>query len=621
MRKNTATTTILLLIVSIIFASCTKKENEKIIQKNEIEVADSLMTPEALWAMGRIGGYAASPDGKHIAYNVAYYSVEENKSHHIIYVMDADGSNQKQLTTTEKNETDVAWLDDSHLSFISDGEVWKMNINGSHRKQLTKTDGEIEGYLFSPDKSKVILIKSIPYYGSIKERPDDLPKSTGRVITDLMYRHWDHYVETIPHPFIAEVTKNGIGEAKDILEGEPYECPMEPFGGIEQLAWSPDSKFIAFTCRCLTGVDYSISTDSDIFLYDVEACDLNSYEHTKNLCKGGEFGVVPDGGFTDSPDGICNPTKTFKYQFINTKLKHYNVGYDTNPKFSPDGRYVAWLSMERDGYESDRNRLCIYDLKENTKSYVTESFDSSVDDYCWTADSNTLYFIGVWHAMENLYRTNLKGDVEQLTDGHASAEYFGDFGSLQMLGDKQILAERHSYFAPADLYTVIPGDSITPTKWGLLLGTTPQTRIGNRQNLFYKNRIDAAVQLYKAGKIEKILVSGAEKSLEGVNEVVCMRDSLVARGVDAGAIVLDGKGNRTLESVVRAVNVYGIHRFIVISQRFHNERAIYQAEHLDLDVNGITGFNADDVHTSTSFLIYLREYLARVKMFLDLFLA
>lgn len=164
-------------------------------------------------------------------------------------------------------------------------------------------------------------------------------------------------------------------------------------------------------------------------------------------------------------------------------------------------------------------------------------------------------------------------------------------------------------------------DSITPTKWGLLLGTTPQTRIGNRQNLFYKNRIDAAVQLYKAGKIEKILVSGAEKSLEGVNEVVCMRDSLMARGVDAGAIVLDGKGNRTLESVVRAVNVYGIHRFIVISQRFHNERAIYQAEHLDLDVSGITGFNADDVHTSTSFLIYLREYLARVKMFLDLFLA
>ena len=164
-------------------------------------------------------------------------------------------------------------------------------------------------------------------------------------------------------------------------------------------------------------------------------------------------------------------------------------------------------------------------------------------------------------------------------------------------------------------------DSITPTKWGLLLGTTPQTRIGNRQNLFYKNRIDAAVQLYKAGKIEKILVSGAEKSLEGVNEVVCMRDSLVARGVDAGAIVLDGKGNRSLESVVRAVNVYGIHRFIVISQRFHNERAIYQAEHLDLDVSGITGFNADDVHTSTSFLIYLREYLARVKMFLDLFLA
>ena len=447
MKRNTILTALSVAIVAVIFASCSKMNKEEIIQKNEIEVADSLMTPEALWAMGRIGGYDVSPDGKHIAYNVAYYSVEQNKSHHIIYVMDADGQNQKQLTTSEKSETDVAWLDDSHLSFISEGEVWKMDIDGSGRKQLSKTDGGVEGYIFSPDKSKVILIKSIPFHDIIKEQPKDLPKSTGRVITDLMYRHWDHYVESIPHPFIAEVTKNGIGEAKDMLEGYPYECPMEPFGGTEQLAWSPDSKFIAFTCRCKTGVDYSISTDSDIYLYDVESGDMSK---TKNLCKkGGEFGVVPDGGFVGSPDNICNPSKTLKNQYINTGLKDYNVGYDQNPKFSPDGRYVAWLSMERDGYESDRNRLCVYDLKENTKTYVTESFDSNVDDFCW-ADNETLYFIGVWHATENMYKTNLKGEVVQLTnDWH-------DFGSLKMLTDGQIIAERHDYMNAADLYLVTP---------------------------------------------------------------------------------------------------------------------------------------------------------------------
>ncbi len=162
-------------------------------------------------------------------------------------------------------------------------------------------------------------------------------------------------------------------------------------------------------------------------------------------------------------------------------------------------------------------------------------------------------------------------------------------------------------------------DSIPPTEYGLLLGTTPQTRLGNKTNLFFKYRIEAAEQLYKSGKIKRILVSGAEKSPEGVNEVVSMRDSLVVCGVDASDIILDGKGNRTLDSVVRTVKQYGISSFVVISQRFHNERAIYLAEHLGLDVHDLSGYNAADVSTSTSVLIYIREYFARVKMFLDLF--
>lgn len=161
-------------------------------------------------------------------------------------------------------------------------------------------------------------------------------------------------------------------------------------------------------------------------------------------------------------------------------------------------------------------------------------------------------------------------------------------------------------------------ESVTPTEYGLLLGTTPQTRIGNRQNLFFTFRIDAAEQLYKAGKIKKILISGDEKSLDDVNEVVCMKDSLIARGVDSTSIILDGKGFRTLESVVRAVNNYDIHSFIVISQKFHNERAIYLAEHLGLDVDNVTGYNAADSTSKTSILTYIREYFARVKLFIDI---
>ncbi len=412
------------------------------IGKQNIKLSSNLMTPEALWAMGRIGGYEASPDGKRIVYNVGYYSVKANKSHHVLYMINADGTNQKLLTTGDKNETDAAWIDNNTVAFITGGEIWTMNADGTNRQQVSSTDGAVEGFKFAPDRKKVIILKSLPFHEVIKENPKDLPKATGRLVTDLMYRHWDHYVESIQHPFVADVlTTDGKMQVKtegmvDILQGEPYECPMEPFGGMEQLDWSTDSKAIAYTCRKKTGVEYSISTDSDIYLYIIGT------RETKNLCKPAGY-VAPK----------VEPTKTLKTQAVNNEENlQYNPGYDQNPKFSPDGKYVAWLSMARDGYESDRQRLCIYELATGQKRYMTESFDSNVDDFCWSDSKDALiYFIGVWHATENLYSINWKGEVKQLTNDWA------DFGSLQMLNNgKQILAERHSYRESADLYVVTP---------------------------------------------------------------------------------------------------------------------------------------------------------------------
>lgn len=161
-------------------------------------------------------------------------------------------------------------------------------------------------------------------------------------------------------------------------------------------------------------------------------------------------------------------------------------------------------------------------------------------------------------------------------------------------------------------------DSIGHNKVGLLLGTTPQTRLGHIKNYFFIYRIDAAEQLYKAGKIEKILISGDENSLDGINEPECMRDSLVARGVPPKDIVLDGKGYRTINSVVNANKVYGLKSFTIISQEFHNERAMYQAEHLGLNVENLQAFNAKNPTSKRALMIYLREYFARVKMFWDL---
>lgn len=429
--------TILATALSICCSSVNAQENASFIGKSNITLQSDLMTPEALWAMGRIGTAQASPDGKHIIYQVGYYSVKQNKGHQVIYIMDSDGKNNKMLTTSAKSETDAVWIKGGQkIAFLCDGQIWEMNPDGSGRKQLTNDKTGIDGFKFSPDEKYVILIKQIPYHGIIKEKPEDLPLTTGRVITDMNYRHWDEYVESIPHPYLAEVTSNGIGEGTDIMKGEPYECPVKPFGGAEQLAWSTDSKTIAYTSRKKTGINYAISTDTDIYLYNIES------KQTVNICKPANY---------KEPE--INMTKSMKNQAVNSEenLKN-NPGYDVNPKFSPNGQYVAWLSMARNGYESDRNRLCVYNLKTGEKTYTTESFDSNVDDFCWSADSKTLYFLGIWHGCENIYQTNLKGNVMQLTDG------WNDYGSVQMLNDgKKLLAERHSMSQASELYIVTPG--------------------------------------------------------------------------------------------------------------------------------------------------------------------
>lgn len=422
--------------------TCGGIQAQTMIDKSNIKLESDLMTPEALWAMGRIGGAEASPDGKTIVYQVGYYSVKENKSRQVIYTISRDGKTQQKLTPAGKSQSDATWIaNGKRIAFLQDGQIWSMAADGSDCKQLTNSSSEIEGFKFSPDEKSVILIKSIAYNGSIKKNPDDLPLATGRLVTDLNYRHWDHYVESIPHPFLAKVTGNGIDEGIDIMKGEPYECPMAPFGGIEQLNWSPDSKTIAYTCRKKEGVEYATSTDSDIYLYDVNT------GKTTNICKPADYRPM-----------AYDPTKSMKNQAINKQNGDYNLGYDVNPTFSPDGKYIAWQSMARDGYESDRNRLCIYNIADKTKKYVTESFDSNVDSYCWTADSKKLYFTGCWHACINLYQTDLSGKVVQLTDDIA------DFGSISLANNgNTLLASRHSMSQADELYIVNPGKNIKKT--------------------------------------------------------------------------------------------------------------------------------------------------------------
>ena len=153
-----------------------------------------------------------------------------------------------------------------------------MNPDGSDRRQLSEYEGDIEGFAFSPDEKKVLFISQVKTVKSTADKYPDLDKATGIIVTDLMYKHWDEWVTTAPHPFVADFDGKAISNPVDIMEGEPFESPMKPFGGIEQLAWNTTSDKIAYTSRKKTGKEYALSTNSDIYVYDLNTKKDGQYQ-------------------------------------------------------------------------------------------------------------------------------------------------------------------------------------------------------------------------------------------------------------------------------------------------------------------------------------------------------
>ena len=399
---------IFMATLALLATACqTNKETEKTpITKPQITIEGGRLTPEALWAMGRIN--SVHPDAKtsKIAYTVSYYSVEENRSTSWIRVCKLENGELK----TEQEFV-------GHSPIWNNGELCYINKDGQvviGEKILTGFDKDIEGFLLSPQADKIILIAQVKTIASTADKHPDLPLASGRVVDDLMYKHWDEWTETAPHPFLCELkSMKGSKSSKelevvncvDLLEGTPYESPMKPFGGVEQLAWSPDGQQIAYTCRKKSGLEYAISTNSDIYLYD-----LVTGSHT-NLTEG-------------------------------------NGGYDTNPSYSPDGQWIAWQSMERDGYESDENRLMIQNLQTGEKRFLTQGMETNVDAYYWK-DNNLLVFSAVWHATSMLYQVNLQGERICLTTGQYDYVPGGNIGDTYY-------CLRHSMREANEIYAFTP---------------------------------------------------------------------------------------------------------------------------------------------------------------------
>lgn len=373
----------LMAVLALVSASCAKQEDQKApITKPQIKIEGDRLTPEGLWAMGRIGSVAADIETGWLAYTVSYYSVEENRSTTWIRVCNPFTENGELDVFDEFVGYDPAWFGASGwLAFMRGGQLY---LRRDGKEVMVEGANNIDGFLLSPMRDKVILVKQMKTVETTQDKYPDLPLATGHMHEDLMYKHWDEWVETAPQPFVCDLEVNYIGEGEqiksakvndgvNILEGTVFECPMKPFGGMEQLAWNPNNEEIAYTCRKKEGLAYAVSTNSDIYLYDLRM----------GTCK--------------------NITKD-------------NGGYDINPAYSPDGKWIAWQSMERDGYESDENRLAVMNLETGEKKYLVSGFGQCVNEFAWYNDT-TLLYTDVWQGSIDLYMATVNGDLERTTEG------------------------------------------------------------------------------------------------------------------------------------------------------------------------------------------------------------
>ena len=375
------------LCATALVMSCKNDESTGYVGVSDIQVTDGVMSPEVLLSFGRLSDPQISPDGKKVLYGVSYTSIADNRSCRNLFLSNIDGTGKVQLTRYAKSVSNARWsADGSCIYFLQGGQIYKAPLQGSKLGKkvcISDVPAGISEFKLSPDQSNIMYVSTIH---SAVETPADsdpiLSKAQAYATEDLMYRHWDHWVTEIPRTYVAPFAGAMItpDNSFDLLGCEElYELPTEPFSGIEQLCWSPDGRFIAYSCRKAVGKEYAFSTDTEIYVY----CVLT---------------------------GEC-------------KRIEMNGGYDTDPVWSPDGKHIAWLSMERQGYESDKSRIFVQDIEISENSFefgerreLTSSFKYNAAGLVWTADSKGLYFNSLAEGLQGLFLASLEdGGIVRLT--------------------------------------------------------------------------------------------------------------------------------------------------------------------------------------------------------------
>lgn len=380
------------LIASAFLSFMTPSKTEKgYIGPSEIKIEDGVMTPETLLAFGRISDPQVSPDGQKVLYGVSYTDIAKNRSCRNLFLSNIDGTEQRQITRYASSVSCARWAPDGKsIYFIQDGQIWKAPLGGKTlgaRRQISNVPSGISDFKLSPSADRILYISTVP--GPVKTPTDvdpSLDKAQAYITEDLMYRHWDHWVTETPRTYIAPIAHIDPEHSTDILGSEPYELPTEPFGGAEQLDWSPDGKLIAYSCRKRTGKEYAFSTNCGIYIYD-------------------------------TTNGTTIPVKT-------------DGGYDTDPVWNENGTRLAWISMERDGYEADRQRILLADISTlnglptvQSIKELTANFDNDANSLVWHGDE--IYFSSMRPTgTQAILKTDMQGRISQLTNKDWAYDFF-----------------------------------------------------------------------------------------------------------------------------------------------------------------------------------------------------
>ena len=384
----------------------------------EAEKAEGKFTAEVMWKMARIGAQTLSEDGSKLVYALTEYNLAENRGVTTLWLRDMASGEETRLTDYNSSNHSAQWIDAENIAFLSNrtgsSQVWAMDLNTKAVRQLTAFEKDVEGFGIAGDHAFYVQrVKVAPLKGS--DKYTDMDKSKVRIYDDLMVRHWDYWDDgSYLHIFAADYANGKIAEGKDIIGADKaYDAPLAPYFDCAEIRLSADGTKLAYTCKPLTGTEYALSTDSDIFLYDFAT------ETTRNLSK----------------EAAATGVDKF-------------VGYDKYPVFSPDGSKIAFRSQRRPGNEADQQRLWVFDLNTNECSYITRGQDYCVTEVAWDGNE-AMYFILPWRGTHQVARIDLEGNMTQITKGNY------DFNTFTFANGK-IVANMNSISKAVELYDVNP---------------------------------------------------------------------------------------------------------------------------------------------------------------------